>query len=92
MLVKDFEWKTENRCHNEDSLFIAHAKTGTFTVLDRLTGWGDRNVRDTESGYTDIEGKFWLVSGMFDIRDFTEFTEEEAANRIKLEANTCIGV
>jgi uncharacterized protein with GYD domain len=79
-------------CDGEDTLFRAHTEIGTFTVLDRLTGWGDRNVRDTESGYTDIEGKFWLVSGMFDIRDFTEFTEEEAANRIKLEANTCIGV
>ena len=92
MLVKDFKWDKEELCNGEDVLFRAHTKTGTFTVLDRLTGWGEGDVRDIESGYRNNEGNLWLVSGMFDIRDFPEFTEKEASNRIKLEANTCKGV
>ena len=91
MFVKDFKWETEEICNGEDILFRAYTKTGTFTVLNRLTGFGNNN-RDIESGYRDNKGKFWLVSGMFDIRELPELAEEEAANRIKLQANTCIGV
>lgn len=90
MLVKDIEWKKESRMDGEDFIFTAHTELGRFTVLDRLTGLGD-GYRDTETGFKDKEGKFWLASGMFDIRVFPELTLPEAVTFIKEEANTCIG-
>jgi hypothetical protein len=61
-----------------------------ITVLDRLTGYTGY-IRDIETGYKDIEGKFWLVAGNFDIRNYPELTIEEAIAKIKKEANLCRG-
>ena len=47
MLVKEMEWKKETRMYGEDIIFTAHTDSGCFTVLDRLTGWGDGCCRDT---------------------------------------------
>jgi len=60
-----------------------------ITVLDRMTGfsWG----RDIETGYRDLEGKFWLASSDFDIRRWPELTLEQAVEKIKANANTCKG-
>jgi hypothetical protein len=60
-----------------------------ITVLDRRTGFTE-NSRDIETGYTNIEGIFWLASGDFDIRRYPELTIVEAINLIKQNANTCI--
>ena len=92
MLVKELDWKEEKRCGGEDVIFTAHTEIGRFTVLDRLTGWGEGHSRDTETGFKDKDGKFWLASGMVDIRKFTELTIQEAVDFIKKEANTCEGV
>jgi hypothetical protein len=92
MLVKEFEWKKESRMDGEDVIFTAHTDAGRFTVLDRLTGWGDGCCRDIETGFKDKDGKFWLASGMFDIRSFPELQLSEAVDMVKKEANTCIGV
>lgn len=62
-----------------------------ITVLDRLTGFGF-GIRDIETGYKDDNGKFWLVSGNFDIRDYGSITIQEAIEYIKMNANACIGV
>lgn len=80
---------------------------GSLTVLDRMTGFG---WRDTETGFRDwmgtkvyqwkegepvrIEARFWLASGMFDIRD--HIPEEgimysEAVAIVKANANNCRG-
>jgi hypothetical protein len=91
MLVKDLAWKEEKRCDGEDSLYIAHTDLGRITVRDRLTGWGG-GLRDTETGFKDKDGKFWLASGMFDIRRFPELLLKDAIELIKKEANTCIGI
>jgi hypothetical protein len=64
---------------------------GRITILDRLTGWGC-GQRDTETGYRDQDNKFWLASGQFDIRSFPDLTIPEAINKIKDNANTCVGV
>ena len=92
MLVKELEWEKKELMDGEDVIFTAHINEERFTVLDRLTGWGDGNFRDTETGFKDATGKFWLASGMFDIRDFPELTIPEAVDMVKKEANTCIGI
>lgn len=87
--ISEFKWreyKTE-----EDTLFSWYGEGGhRITVLDRLTGYG-YNIRDIETGYKDPEGRFWLVSGDFDIRAFPGLTAEEAIQKIKENANTCRG-
>lgn len=88
MLIKDLEWKEEKRCNGEDTLYTAHTDLGRITVLDRITGWGG-GLRDIETGYTDQDGRFWLASGMFDIRRFSDLTLDKAIELIKKEANTC---
>lgn len=66
-----------------------HSNLGSITVLDRLTGFGDC-IRDTETGYRDPNGKFWLASGMMDVRTSGSKTIGEAIAWIKKNANTCI--
>ena len=61
-----------------------------FSVLDRMTGWGG-GIRDTETGFRDRDNNFWLVSGMFDIRDYADLSIKDAITKIKDSANTCRG-
>lgn len=63
---------------------------GQITVLDRVTGWSGGS-RDIESGYKDKDGKFWLASCQFDIREQGPITVAEAIAIIKEYANTCTG-
>lgn len=87
--IKDLEWEHETLCEGEDHLFSANIDgVGRLTVLDRLTGYG---FRDTETGFRDTDKKFWLASGMFDIRNYPDLTIEEAVAKVKQRANTCIG-
>ena len=72
----------------DDSQYAHHAEWGSFTVLDRLTGFG---YRDVETGFRDPDGRFWLASGNFSIRMFPELTIKEAIAKIKENANTCQG-
>ena len=91
MLVKDLEWREARRCGGEDVIFFAKSQFCKFSVLDRMTGYGF-GMRDIETGMYDEHGKFWLVSGNYDIREFPELTIEEAIIKIKKDANTCNGV
>ena len=90
MKVKDLVF--EQRGSEDDNLFWVIDSFGRITILDRLTGWGDGDVRDVETGYKDPQGKFWLASGSFDIREFPDKTIEEAIQFIKDNANTCNGI
>ena len=72
----------------DDSQFAHHGKFGSITVLDRMTGFG---WRDIETGFRDPAGKFWLASGGFCIREFPDLTVSEAIAKIKENANTCRG-
>lgn len=68
---------------------------GRISILDRETGFSDwsgfSNRRDTETGFKNEDGKFWLASGDFDIRREGEgMTYAEAIDHIKAHANTCI--
>jgi len=53
---------------------------GSITVMDRMTGYG---YRDIESGYRDLDGKFWLASGCVDVRESGAATVYEAIAYIK---------
>lgn len=72
-----------------DIQFAFHCNLGSITVLDRMTGFSFG--RDTETGYRDPDGKFWLASGMFDIRTYMPITFADAVQLIKQNANNCVG-
>jgi hypothetical protein len=86
MRIKDLTWREEKRGNGEETLYTAHTDLGRITVLDRITGWGG-GLRDIETGYTDKDDRFWLATGMFDIRRFPDLTLDEAVELIKKEAN-----
>ncbi len=74
---------------NNEIYYLFTSKYSLITVLDRVTGFGD-GIRDIETGWRDEDGKFWLASGNFDIREFPELTVQEAINKIKDNANICV--
>lgn len=77
-----------SRCE-DDQQFALHTNLGSLTVLDRMTGFG---WRDIETGYRDTEGKFWLASGGFDVRESGAETLGAAIQWVKKNANNCVGV
>lgn len=72
----------------EDEQYALHTDLGSLTVVDRMTGFG---WRDIETGYRDREGKFWLASGGEDVRLSGCKTLGEAIEWTKQRANTCKG-
>ena len=66
-----------------------HSNLGSITVLDRMTGYG---YRDVETGFRDTDGKFILASGQFDVRDHGCDTVGDAIHLIKERADNCRGV
>lgn len=69
--------------------FALHTNLGSLTVVDRMTGFGN-GVRDTETGFRDPDGNFWLASGMQDVRCSGVKTIGEAIEWVKSRANNCI--
>ena len=70
-----------------DKSFALHTNLGSLTVVDRMTGFG---WRDVESGYRAPNGDFWLASGNNDVRYSNAKTIGEAIRWVKNRANTCI--
>ena len=73
--------------------WVFHTNIGSITIVDRETGFGGR---DTETGFRDVDGNFWLASCNFDIRYAYDFTTKsvsktvgQAIELIKRSANTC---
>ena len=77
-----------SRCE-DDEQWALHTDLGSLTVLDRMTGFG---WRDTESGYRAKDGKFWLASGGYDVRESCAETLGAAIEWVKQNANNCVGV
>jgi hypothetical protein len=69
-----------------DTQFALHTNLGTFTVLDRMTGFGHR---DTETGFRAPDGKFWLASGDYDVRHSGASTISDAIEWVKKRARFC---
>ena len=74
---------------DDDFQMVLHTNLGSFTVLDRMTGFG---YRDVETGYRSPDKKFWLASGDYDVRNQDNInTFEQAIDWIKKHANSCTG-
>lgn len=87
-LVVDAPW-VEARFCDDDVIWTVFVKgVGRLTVVDRMTGYG---YRDVETGYCDLEGKFWLASGNQDVREHPDLTALEAISWVKEHANNCKG-
>ena len=71
-----------------DKSLALHTNLGSITVLDRMTGFGG-GIRDTETGFRDMDGNFWLASGNLDVRESDAKTIGEAIAWVKENANTC---
>lgn len=82
--IKDLNFIQEDSL-DDDIMFRAIFQNYSFTVLDRMTGFGHR---DTETGLRNRKTKqFYLVSNMFDIRQHPNLTITEAINLIKNKCN-----
>lgn len=86
-LLSTYEWKSTIILQDETLSYCFGENEDIITVLDRMTGFG---YRDIETGYRDPEDYFWLASGNFDIREFKDVTFKEAIELIKEKANTCV--
>lgn len=86
----DLFYEVDMRHSESDTQFAFHSDLGSITVLDRMTGYG-YGIRDIETGYRDMSGKFWLASGGFDIREKQCATIQDAIYCIKANANNCKG-
>lgn len=75
--------------YDEDYQVALHTNLGSITVLDRMTGFG---YRDVETGYRSPDNKFWLASGHCDVRFSGAKTFGEAIEWIKANANNCVGI
>jgi hypothetical protein len=78
-----------NEVYDDDSQIALHTNIGSITVLTRMTGFG---YVDTETGFRDIDGRFWLASGMCDVTKSGVKTIGEAIEWIKKFSNTCVGI
>lgn len=93
MKIKELAFK-ETKMTDEDILYSAFVGNQRFTVLNRMSGFG---WRDIETGYCDnylapLESpNMWIATG-FDIRNYPDATLEEAVQLIKNNANVCRGV
>jgi len=71
----------------DDKSLALHTNLGSLTVLNRMTGYG---YRDTESGFRDPMGNFWLASGGYDVRESGCKTIVQAIQWVQEKANTCV--
>lgn len=86
-LFHEAEMKEQECSYEQEYQWAFHSNLGSLTVLDRRTGF---RWRDTETGFRDEDGKFWLASGMIDVRKSGCKTVGEAIEWVKKEANNCI--
>jgi len=84
----DIFYEVDMSKREDDQQFALHTNMGSLTVLDRMTGFG---WRDIETGYRAKDGKFWLASGGFDVRYSGAKTLGEAIAWVKQNANNCTG-
>ena len=86
--------KTSFKRHdfNDGGVCYTHymPSTGRITVVDRMTGFG---WRDVETGYLCPSGQFWLACGGVDIRDALQAlsSDGEMAEWVIARADNCTG-
>ena len=84
----DMFYEVDMSRREDDQQFALHTDLGSLTVLDRMTGFG---WRDIETGYRAKDGKFWLASGGYDVRESGAETLGAAIEWVKQNANNCVG-
>lgn len=84
---KELFEEVDMRWSDGDKQIALHTDFGSLTVLDRMTGFG---WRDVETGYRDPDGNFWLASGNQDVTESGSKTIGEAIEWVKERANTCV--
>ena len=89
-LLDDLSFHEPAYQFESDKSMALHTNLGSLTVVDRLTGYSG-GIRDTETGYRDPDGKFWLATGGYDVRASGAETMRDAINWVKKNANTCVG-
>jgi hypothetical protein len=72
---------------NSNIQYACHTDIGSLTVLDRMTGFG---CRDVETAFRDNNNRFWLTSGNQDVRYSGAKTLGEAIEWVKNNKNTWI--
>lgn len=89
-LIGEAEFKEGKYSTDEDkSWFLNIPSIGTISVVNRMTGFLGYG-RDTETGFTDTDGAFWLVSYQhFDIREYADISIVKAIQLIKKRSNVC---
>jgi hypothetical protein len=85
-LMEDLEFHSVAEIEGNIQVAL-HTDLGSLTVLDRMTGFGHRDV---ETGYRADNGDFWLASGNVDVRLSGAETSGEAIEYVKKMANTCV--
>ncbi len=76
--------------YDDNKYWALHTEHFSLTIVDRMTGFG---YRDIETGYRespDKGSKFWLASGDYDVRDSGCQTIGEAIDWVKERANSCV--
>lgn len=88
-LVKsDVEHTIRGWMEEPDLQYALFTNLGSLTVLNRMTGFG---YRDTETGFRTHDGRFWLASGDYDVRDSGVSTISDAIEWVKRHCNSCTG-
>jgi hypothetical protein len=80
-------FQTRTISEPKDKNYVFSCNLGTFTVLDRMTGSG---YRDIETGWRDSDNTFWLATNGIDVRQSGAKTIGEAIQWVKDNANACI--
>lgn len=95
--IRDVKWNETkigavDEFEDHDTLWSAYVENDNrLTVLRRTTGFSFGSI-DVESGFRDAEGKFWLASGMCDVRLAPEVeTVADAIEWVKAHSNNCKG-
>ena len=77
----------ESPCPEDNQQVAFHSDLGSLTVLRRMTGFG---WWDTETGFRDTHGNFWLASGNMDVRSIAPVSFATMVDWVKANADTCV--
>lgn len=81
--LSDLEFHEVFPRYEEDIEYALHTNVSSFTVLDRVTGFG---WRDTETEFTNEYGGYWLATGNCDVGNSGSLTIQEAIDFVESHA------
>lgn len=85
-LITEEHFQPVESPYPEDNQQVAfHSDLGSLTVLRRRAGFG---LWDTETGFRDSQGNFWLTSGGMDVRSIAPANFATMVDWVKANAET----